>query len=145
MARYDAKTKATEVSVEDYVAGLPDAHRRAEAEVLDALYRRVTGFEPRMWGPSMIGYGRYRYRYASGHEGVAMRSGFSPRKSALTVYLMGTYADRQAEADAWFARLGKHKMSKSCLCITRLTDVDSEALEGLVRLDWDTMNELYPD
>ena len=145
MAKYEAKTKATDVRVEDYIAALPDARRREEAVALDAMHRRVTGLEPTMWGPSMIGYGRYRYRYASGHEGEAMRGGFSPRKAALSVYLMGNYCDRQPEADVLFARLGKHKMGKSCLYIGKLADVDLEALEGLVRLSWAVMNGLYPE
>lgn len=145
MAKYEAKTKATDVRVEDYIAALPDARQRQEAAALDAMHRRVTGLEPTMWGPSMIGFGSYRYRYASGHEGEAMRGGFSPRKAALTVYLMGNYCDRQPEADALIARLGKHKMGKSCLYIGKLADVDLEALEGLVRLSWETMNGLYPE
>ena len=98
-----------------------------------------------MWGPSMIGYGSYRYRYDSGHSGEAMRAGFSPRKTALTVYLMGTYGDRQPAADALFARLGKHKTGKSCLYINKLADVDLDTLEALVRLSWDAMNARYPD
>ena len=144
MAGYEAKTKATEVSVEDYIAGLADARRREEAAALDALYRRVTGLAPRMWGPSMIGYGSYRYRYASGHEGEAMRGGFSPRKSALTLYVLGDFRERQAEADALLARLGKHKTGSSCLYLTKLADVDMEALEALVALSWQSMNERYP-
>ena len=145
MAKYEAKTKATEVSVADYIAALPEPRRRDEAEALDALHRRVTGLAPKMWGPTMIGYGRYRYKYASGHEGEAMRGGFSPRKAALTVYLMGHYGEHQPQADALFARLGKHKMTKSCLYINKLADVDLELLEGLVRLSWETMNARYPD
>ncbi|MGX7951759.1 DUF1801 domain-containing protein [Tsuneonella sp. HG249] len=145
MANYEAKTKATEVAPEDYIAALPDARRREEAAVLDAMHRRVTGLGPKMWGPSMIGYGSYHYRYASGHEGEAMRGGFSPRKTALTVYLMGHYGKQQAEAEALFARLGKHKMSKSCLYINKLADVDVEVLEKLVRLSWDSMNQRYTD
>lgn len=144
MAKYEAKTKATEVSVADYIAALPEPRRREEAAVLDALHRRVTGLEPKMWGPTMIGYGSYDYTYASGHSGTAMRGGFSPRKAALTVYLMGHYCDRQPEADALFARLGKHKLGKGCLYITKLADVDLGALEELVRFSWDGMSKLYP-
>lgn len=143
MARYEAKTAMTEVSVADYIAALPDP-RRQDAQALDELHRRVTRLEPRMWGPSMIGYGSYRYRYDSGHSGEAMRAGFSPRKTALTVYLMGTYADRQDEADELLARLGKHKTGKSCLYINRLEGVDPGVLESLVRLSWDAMNARYP-
>ena len=145
MGKYEAKTKATEVPVADFIAALPDPRRREEAAVLDALHRRVTGLEPKMWGPSMIGYGSYDYTYASGHSGTAMRGGFSPRKAALTVYLMGNYGDAQPEADALFARLGKHKFTKSCLYINKLADVDLEALEGLVRLSWEAMKAKYPE
>lgn len=145
MGKYEAKTKATEVAVEDFIAAVPDQRRREEAEVIDKLHRRVTGLDPKMWGPSMIGYGSYHYRYESGHEGVAMRGGFSPRKAAMTIYLMGNYCDRQPEADALFARLGKHKTGKSCLYINKLSDVDLDALEGLVKLSWDVMNDRYPD
>ena len=145
MAKYEVKTKATEVSVADFIAAVPDPRRREEAVVVDAIYRRVTRLEPRMWGPTMIGYGSYRYRYASGHEGEAMRGGFSPRKAAMTVYLMGDYCDRQPEADALFARLGKVKTGKSCLYINKLADVNLEALEALVRLSWEAMNERGPD
>ena len=145
MARYEAKTKATEVSVADYIAALPDERRRDEAVALDAMHRRVTGLVPKMWGPSMIGYGSYRYRYDSGHEGVAMRAGFSPRKAALTLYLMGNYCDRQAEADALLAKLGKHKTGTSCLYVNKLADVDLEVLEELVALSWEAMNARYPD
>ena len=145
MAGYEAKTKATAVGVADFIAAVPDARRREEATLIEALHRRVTGIEPKMWGPTMIGYGSYRYRYASGHEGEAMRGGFSPRKAAMTVYLMGNYCNRQPEADALFARLGKYKTGKSCLYINKLADVNLEALEALVRLSWEAMNELWPD
>ena len=77
MAKYEPKTKATEVPADDHIAALSDARRREEAAVLDAMHRRVTGLEPKMWGPSMIGYGSYRYRYDSGHEGVSLRAGSS--------------------------------------------------------------------
>ena len=145
VAKYEAKTRATEVDPADFIAAVPDARRREEAEAVDALHRRVTGLDPKMWGPSMIGYGSYHYKYASGHEGDSLRAGFSPRKTAMTIYLMGNYCDRQPEADALFARLGKHKTGKSCLYINKLADVDMDALEGLVRLSWDVMNKTYPD
>ena len=144
MAKYEPTTKATAVSVAEFIAAVPDARRREEAAVVDAIHRRVTGVVPKMWGPSMVGYGSYHYRYASGHEGEAMRAGFSPRKSAMTVYLMGTYRVRQPEAEALFARLGKHKTGKACLYINKLADVDLDMLEALVRLSWETMNAAYP-
>ncbi len=145
LGKYEAKTKATEVNVADFIAAVPDPRRREEAALVDAIHRRVTGLEPKMWGPSMIGYGSYRYRYESGHEGEAMRAGFSPRNAAMTLYLMGNYFARQPEADALFARLGKYKTGKSCLYINKLADVDLGALDGLIGLSWETMNERYPD
>ena len=144
MGKVEIKTKATDVAVEDFIAAVPHERRREEARIVDAIHRRVTGLEPKMWGPSIIGYGSYDYVYDSGHSGTMCRAGFSPRKAAMTVYLMGNYCDRQAEADALFARLGKHKTGKSCLYINKLADVDLDALEGLVALSWDVMNRLYP-
>lgn len=145
MAKAELKTKATEVSAADFIAAVPDARRREEAGVIDAIHRRVTGQAPKMWGPSIIGYGSYTYRYDSGREGTMCRAGFSPRKAAMTVYLMGNYCNRQADADALFARLGKHKTGKSCLYIYKLVDIDQVVLEELVALSWQCMNEAYPD
>lgn len=144
MAKNDVKTKATEVSVADFIAAVPEARRREEAAVIDAMHRRVTGLEPKMWGPSIIGYGSYDYLYDSGRSGTMCRAGFSPRKAAMTLYLMGHYCDRQPEADALFARLGKYKVGKSCLYVNKLADVDLEVLEQLIVLSWDVMNERYP-
>lgn len=145
MAKSEAKTRPTAVSVAEFIAAVPDPRRRAEAEVIDALHRRVTGMDPAMWGPSIIGYGSYHYRYDSGREGDMCRAGFSPRKAAMTVYLMGNYVSRQAEADALFARLGKHKTGASCLYIAKLADIDLAVLEELVALSWEIMNRTYPD
>jgi len=145
MAKAELKTKATEISVADFIAAVPDERRRDEAAVIDALHRRVTGLEPTMWGPSIIGYGSYSYKYDSGREGTMCRGGFSPRKAALTVYLMGNYCNYQAKAEDLFARLGKHKTGKSCLYINKLADVDLAMLEELVALSWQAMNEAYPD
>ena len=143
MAKAELKTTATEVGVADFIAALPDERRREEARALDALYRRVTGGEPTMWGPSIVGYGSYRYRYDSGREGVMCRAGFSPRKAALTLYLLADYGARQAEADALCARLGKHGAGKACLYVKRLNQVDLGALEGLIALSWQLMNERF--
>jgi Domain of unknown function (DU1801) len=145
MAKAELKTKATGVSVAAFIAALPEARRREDAARIDAIHRRVTGLAPEMWGPSIIGYGSYDYKYQSGRKGTMCRAGFSPRKGAQTLYLMGHFADRRDEADALFARLGKHKTGKSCLYITRLADVDLAALEGLVKLSWDVMNAKYPE
>jgi len=144
MAKAEIKTKATDVSVADFIAAVPDARRREEAAIVDAIHRRITGLAPKMWGPSIIGYGSYDYVYDSGHSGTMCRAGFSPRKAAMTLYLMGHYCDRQPEADALLVRLGNYKTGKSCLYINKLADVDLEVLERLVVLSWDVMNERYP-
>ena len=145
MAKAEIKTRATEIPVADFIAALPDARRREEAATIDAMHRRVTGLEPRMWGSSIIGYGSYDYVYDSGHSGTMCRAGFSPRKAAMTLYLIGNYCDRQNEADALFAKLGKHKTGKSCLYINKLADVDLDVLEQIVALSWDSMNKYYPE
>ena len=144
MAKAEIKTKATDASVADFIAAVPDARRREEAAIVDAIHRRITGLAPKMWGPSIIGYGSYDYVYDSGHSGTMCRAGFSPRKAAMTLYLMGHYCDRQPEADALLVRLGNYKTGKSCLYINKLADVDLEVLERLVVLSWDVMNERYP-
>ncbi len=144
MAKAELKTKATEVAPTDFIAAVPDERRREEAAVIDALHRRVTGCEPKMWGPSIIGYGSYHYKYESGREGTMCRGGFSPRKAAMTIYLMGNYCNRQDEVDDLFARLGKHSTGKSCLYIRKLADVDLDVLERLVKISWDVMNEVFP-
>ncbi|AJA07850.1 hypothetical protein SKP52_04615 [Sphingopyxis fribergensis] len=145
MAKTEIKTKATEVSVADFIAAVPNEKRREEAVIVDAIHRRVTGLDPKMWGPSIIGYGSYDYLYDSGHSGTMCRAGFSPRKAAMTLYLMGNYCNRQDEADALFAKLGKYKTGKSCLYVNKLADIDLEVLEKLIILSWDSMNEYYPE
>ena len=144
MGKAEIKTKSTEVSVADFIAAVPEARRREEATVIDAMHRRVTGLDPKMWGPSIIGYGSYDYVYDSGHSGTMCRAGFSPRKAAMTLYLMGHYLDRQPEADALLAKLGRYKTGKSCLYVNKLADVDLDVLERLVALSWDVMNARYP-
>ena len=144
MAKAELKTKPTEVTVEAFIAGLPDEQRRDEARAIDAIYRRVTGVEPKMWGPSIIGYGSYDYRYESGRTGTICRAGFSPRQAALTFYLLDGYGARQPQADALMSRLGSHSTGKACLYVKQLARVDLDALEGLVALCWQTMNERHP-
>ena len=134
MAKAVLKTTPTEISVADYIAALADA-RRAEGTRIDALLRCVTVLEPKLWGPSIIGYGSYDYKYESGREGTSCRAGFSPRKAALTFYGLGTVAE-SAEGAALLARLGKHSMGKGCLYIKRLSDVDLDVLERLLSLQW---------
>ena len=116
------------VSPKTFLAGVEPAGRREDAFTLLKFFNRVTGCKPKMWGPSIIGYGRYHYKYDSGREGEYLLTGFSPRKSALTIYVMPGYRDLSDK----LARLGKHKIGKSCLYINRLADVDMGVLEEIV-------------
>lgn len=143
----EAKTKPTDVTADSFIAAVEPDAKRADAEVLDAMFRRVTGQEPVMWGPSIIGYGTYNTTYASGRDVTWMRAGFSPRKAKHSLYLMGGYCDEQSgkRRDAQLKRLGKHKTGKSCLYINKLSDVDLEVLEEMIAEDWATMARLYPD
>ena len=145
MAKYEPKTKATGVSVSDYIAAVENAVRRADAETLLHIYTDVTGMEPQMWGPSMIGYGSYRYESKS-CAGTAMRAGFSPRKANLVLYLMSGYSDPEtgAKMAALRDRLGKHKTGASCLYLNKLADVDVAVLRKMIELDWAWMNAKYP-
>jgi hypothetical protein len=121
--------------VAEFLAGVEPAARRAEATRLDAIFREVTGWEPRMWGPSMVGYGRYAYTHDSGHSGVAMATGFSPRKAELVVYILPGYAD----FGLILADLGPHRLGKSCLYLKRLAGIDQGALCRLIRAGLDDL------
>ena len=121
-------TAPTDVDPREFVAAVEHPTRRAAAETLLDLMQRVTGCEPKMWGPSIIGFGRYHYVYDSGREGDFMLAGFSPRKSNLVIYTMPGYAD----LDDQLERLGKHKIGKSCLYVNKLADVDVSVLEEIV-------------
>ena len=136
----ELKTRATQVSVDAFIDAVPDATRREDAKTLTALMTRLTGEEPVMWGPSIIGFGSYRYTYDSGHSGEMCRIGFSPRKAELVLYVLNAYTDQSAE----LAKLGRHKTGKGCLYIKKLADVDMAVLEGLVRDKLDRMNAAYP-
>ena len=146
MAKAELKTKANEADVDAFIATAQPERRQEEARQLVDLFRRITGEEPRMWGPSIIGFGSYDYKYDSGREGTMCRTGFSPRKAKLSLYLIGAYCtpEAQAEQERLFGLLGKHSVGKSCLYINRLEQVDMDILEQLIRNNWDLMNERYP-
>ncbi|RIV89156.1 DUF1801 domain-containing protein [Aurantiacibacter zhengii] len=140
------QTQPTQISVQTFLDGIDHERKRDEARHLDALFRRVTGKEPVIWGPSMIGYGQYHYKYDSGREGDFLRTGFSPRKAKHSLYLMGGYCDEATgrKNDELLARLGKYSKGASCLYVNKLADVDLDVLEELARLNWDAMNRVYP-
>lgn len=140
----ETKTKPTAVSPRDYVAALENPTKRADAEKLLELFERVTGEPATMWGPSMIGFGSYDYVYDSGHSGTAMRTGFSPRKANMVLYVLD-YCDGDGDANnPHLAKLGKHKTGKSCLYVNKLADVNMDVVEDLVSDCWQRMGERYP-
>ena len=136
----EPKTTSTDASVAEFIAAVESPQRRADAETLCALFEEVSGEPPKMWGTSIIGFGRYHYRYDSGHEGDGARLGFSPRKANMVVYIHAGFEDY---ADL-LARLGKYKTSVSCLYLNRLSDVDLEVLRELATRSLGWMRERYP-
>lgn len=140
MAKSENKTKATEVSVDAFIASVADADQRTDAEKIRALMERLSGEPATMWGPSIIGFGTYHYKYESGREGDMCRIGFSPRKGQTVLYLIDGF---EGQSDL-MARLGKHKTGKSCLYIKRLSDIDEAVLEELCVRSLQYMAEKYP-
>ena len=134
------KTRETDASVEAFLAGVENETRRRDSQVLLDLFGEITQERPRMWGTSLIGYGQYHYRYDSGREGDFFRLGFSPRKNAMTVYIMPGFD----QYESLLNRLGKHKTGKSCLYINKLADVDLDVLRHLAEASFEHMARQYP-
>ena len=122
------KTKSSDASVSQYFAAIENAARREECQALAKLMGRVSGEQPRMWGAAIVGFGVHSYRYASGKEGETCRVGFSSRKGDISVYGLTSAPG----AGALLAKLGKHKQGKSCLYISKLSDIELKVLEQLV-------------
>ena len=122
------KTKPTKQSTAAFINSIEDKQKRADAKKLAAMMRKATGARGQMWGSSMVGYGQYHYQYASGREGDYMLTGFSPRKQALTIYIMAGFKN----IDALMNKLGKYKTGKSCLYVKQLSDIDEKVLERLI-------------
>ncbi|MFY2762495.1 DUF1801 domain-containing protein [Arenimonas sp. MALMAid1274] len=137
----EAKTKPTSASIEDYLASRASPAQLADCRELMSLLKRVTKESPKMWGPSIVGYGSYRYRYDSGRTGEACATGFAIRGRELVVYIVSETPDQQQ----LLARLGKHKMGKSCLYIKNLADVDPKVLEALVKGSVAEIRRRHPD
>lgn len=125
----ELKTKPTDASVEDFLNMVEPATKRQDAFTILDLMKEVTGEEAQMWGASIVGFGRYHYKYASGREADWMLTGFSPRKQNLTLYIMAGFA----QYDDLLARLGKHTTGSSCLYIKKLQDIDLDVLRELVK------------
>lgn len=134
------KTQETEASVSDFLAAVEPETKRKDAEIVCALMEKITDCPPKMWGTSIVGFDTYHYKYESGREGNHLITGFSPRKTALTLYVMPGFGNY----DDLMSKLGKYKTGKSCLYIKRLEDVDMKVLEALIQASVEHMRQKYP-
>ena len=134
------KTKPNTASVSKFLDAIDDKEKRSDAKKIAAMMRRATGKRAKMWGTNIVGYGSYHYKYDSGREGDYMITGFSPRKQALSIYIMPGFSS----FGTLMKRLGKHKTGKSCLYIKRLSDVDESVLEELIDKSVRLMRKKYP-
>lgn len=134
------KTQPTDVSISNFLATVSSPQKQADAKALDALFRQATGFNPVMWGPSIVGYGRYHYKYASGREGDFLATGFSPRKANFSVYILPGYNDYSD----LLAKIGKFKKGVSCLYFNKLADIDTTILTQLIQIGLKDLNSHWP-
>ena len=137
----EQKTKPTAMSVDEFIEAVEHPGRREDARTLVRLMTEISGEPAQMWGPSIIGFGRYHYRYESGHEGDAPLLGFSPRKANMVLYMTACHDER---AD-FLSRLGKHKSGQSCVYVNRLSDVDMDVVAEMARWTITTTKARYPD
>lgn len=137
----ELKTQPNDLDVEEFMNSIEPERKRADATEVLKLMKKVTGEKPVMWGPSIVGFGKYKYVYESGREGEWMLTGFSPRKQAMTLYLMSGY-DKMGDL---MEKLGKYKNSVSCLYIKHLADVDMDVLEEMVRKSVEIIKKRYAE
>ena len=135
----DIKTKPTKVSPASFINSIEDEQRRKDCREIARLMEEITGEPPKMWGPSIVGFGKYHYKYQSGHEGDMLRTGFSPRKQNLTLYIGPGLEDKPS-----MAKLGRYKTGKSCLYIKTLDDIDRKILRTLIEKSVREMKKRYP-
>src|SRR5262245_19840827 len=133
----EQKTKPTTVSVDAFLKKVADPQQRADAFAILKLMKDVTGLEPRMWGPSMVGFGEYHYKYDSGHEGDCFLIGFAPRKGQVTLYFMPGLQ----RFTSFLKKLGKYKTGKACLYIKKLEDVDLDVLRDMIEVGFDMIQD----
>jgi hypothetical protein len=134
------KTALTDASVGEFIASIAHPTRRQDAAVLVDLFSNVTEFAPKMWGDSIVGFGQYHYRYATGREGDFLATGFSPRKSNLSIYIMPGYGD----FSDILKNLGKHKLGKSCVYVNKLADIDLDVLAQLITAGVERLDQIWP-
>ena len=137
----EAKTKPTEMSVADYLKNVYDEQVREDCSSITGLMENITGEKAKMWGTAIIGFGKYHYQYDSGHSGDICLAGFSPRKANITLYVLAGFPGQ----DELLSKLGKFKTGKSCLYIKKLSDVDTNVLESLIKHSVDFLKDKYPE
>lgn len=137
---YEPKTKPTDQSVIEFIESVESKQKKADAYELLDIFTSTTGFEAKMWGPSIIGFGSYHYVYPTGHEGDAPLVGFSPRKAKISLYFATGDPDRAPLLD----RFGKHTSGKSCVYINKVADIDQEVLKELINQSVEFLQKLYP-
>lgn len=133
------KTTQTSISVDDFINSVKDETKRKDSFSLIQLIKNQTGLEPKMWGPSIVGFGSYHYKYDSGHEGDSPLVGFSPRVSAITLYLSGHFEKREELLE----ELGKHKTDKGCIYVKKLDDINIETLQKIITNHINHIQKLY--
>jgi hypothetical protein len=135
------KTKATDVDVTGFINKVDNEIKRKDSFELVYIFKSISGFEPKMWGPTIIGFGSYHYKYASGHQGDAPLAGFSPRKDSIVLYFSEDYENKEALLE----KLGKHKSSKACVYVKKLADIDLPVLREMIRASIKDISAKYPD
>lgn len=141
MAGNKNKTSPTGASVEAFINALPDEKKKQDSYALINMMREVTGHEPHMWGPTIIGFGTYHYKYESGREGDMPLAGFSPRKAAISLYFESEFPGR----DEFLAKLGKHKAAVACVYVNKLADIDLGVLKKMIIASTKHTKKKYPD
>lgn len=137
---YELKTKETDHSVVEFIEGVESPKKREDAYRLLDLFTETTGYEAKMWGPSIIGFGSYHYKYPTGHEGDAPLVGFSPRKAKISLY----FATGDSEREKLLQNFGKHTTGKACVYINKLADVNEDVLKQLIIQSVNFLNKTYP-
>ncbi|MEO7978006.1 DUF1801 domain-containing protein [Flavobacterium sp.] len=135
------KTTQTESSVAHFINTIENETKRNDALELVKIMQKTTGFDAKMWGQNIIGFGRYHYKYESGHEGDAPLVAFSPRKDAISLYLDASFENKEA----LLSKFGRHKAGKGCIYIKKIADIEVEVLKKMISLSVENLNKLYPN
>lgn len=141
MAKYEQKTKQTDDSVIEFIKNVDSPKKREDAYKLLQIFEEASGFDAKMWGPSIIGFGSYHYKYATGHEGDAPLVGFSPRKANISLY----FATGDTEREEILQRFGKYTTGKACVYINKVADIDIEVLKELIAQSITFLRKMYPE